>query len=113
MLAYSNKADSDSDSDRGSDRDRPSLLFWPVCVFARDALAVACQKTGLLFLSSRKKPTGQGETDCFAYTYVQYSHCVIAVSETTVLGESLSTAAALTGLGLGCHCECDCEFVKH
>lgn len=32
---------------------------------------------------------------------MQYSHCVIAVSETTVLGASSFPAAALTGPGLG------------
>lgn len=42
---------------------------------------------------------------------MQYSHCVIAVSETTVLGASASPAAALTGPGPGCQCECDCEYI--
>lgn len=74
-------------------------------------LPVKKKNKSVFFSIQQQKSTGQVEIDCFAYTYVLYSHCVIAVSETTVLGASAFPAAALTGPGLGCQCECDCECI--
>lgn len=61
--------------------------------------------------NSFKITAGQGEIYCSAYTYMQYSHCVIAVSETTVPDASASPAATPTGPRLGCQCECECEYI--
>lgn len=77
--------------DQSSDFYSPSLLLWPLCINPRNALTIASSELTRLFLFSK----------IVAYTYMQYSHCVRAVSETTVLGASSLPVAALTGPGPG------------
>lgn len=48
---------------------------------------------------------------CFAYSYIAYSHCVIAVSETAGLCEFFPPSSCADRSGTGCRCKCDCECI--
>lgn len=110
---------------RGSDWCRPSRLLLlhdnnstptpPAHPEERKKLTIA-----YCYLSKKdpffphcKTPNQQhgGRIYCFAYSYIAYSHCVIAVSETAVLCEFFPPGSCADRSGTGCRCKCDCECI--
>lgn len=59
----------------------------------------------------QRKSTGQVEIDWFAYTYMPYICCILAVSKTTVRGAFPSPAARDDRSGTRCQYEHDSECI--
>lgn len=110
---------------RSSDCCRPSRLLLLPCVTTTTVFPPPPKKklkiNHCLVLPVKKHPfiphcntpnqQHSGRIYCFAYSYIAYSHCVIAVSETAVLCEFFPPSSCADRSGTGCRCKCDCECI--